>query len=159
MGKREERCATCGRPRGLEQRRGSWGIHPKPYVPRTGNPEDSPAQTANDLICSVAIYRNGGAGEDTHLCNECLRVGLRAIKVELSELLAELDADHDKDAEIAELTERLAKLQFKHNMICFDHNRMQERLGDLLERPSDPDVVEYAKWEASRGPARDGRDG
>lgn len=151
-----DRCATCGRPRGLEQQRRSWGIHPTPSIPRTDDPSDSPAQIANELICSVSIYRNGGTGELTHLCNECLRVGLRAIKVQLSELLAELDADHDRDAELAALTERLSLLQFKHYMTCFDHNRMQVRMKDLLEHVSDsadPRVVRMAEFEVSRGAA------
>lgn len=151
-----DHCATCGRPRGLEQLRRSFGLHPKPYVPRTDDPSHHPAQQINDLNCSVSVYRNGGTCETTHLCNECLRVALRAIKVELSAVLAELDADHDKDAEIVALTERLSDLQAKHYNVCFDHNRMQSRLADLLEHvtaAADPEVVRYARWEAERGKA------
>lgn len=155
MGDRSERCATCGRKRGLEQQRGSWGIYPTPFVPRTDNPEDKPCQSSNDLICAVSVYRNGGAGDDTHLCNDCLRIGLRAIKVAVSEALDELDADHDKDREIAELTERLGRLQMKHDNVCFDHNRMQTRMSDLLKIVSTTahqEVVRVASWEVSRGP-------
>jgi hypothetical protein len=153
MSERSERCWTCGRPRGLAQQRGDWGLHMSPSIPRTGNPEDRPAQIANDLICAVSIYRNGGAGESTHLCDECLRVGLRAIRVQVSELLAELDARHSKDAELAELTERLAALQSRYYNVCFEHDRMQERLRELLMHVSDsadPEVVRLAEFEASR---------
>ncbi len=155
MEDRSERCWTCGRKRGLEQQRRSWGIHPTLFVPRTDNPEDKPAQSANDLICSVSIYRNGGAGDDTHLCNDCLRIGLRAIKVAVSKALEELDADHDKDATVADLTERLGRLQVKHHNVCFDHDRMQTRLGDLLglvPETIDREVVRVAEFEVSRGP-------
>lgn len=155
MGERNQ-CDTCGRPRGIEQRRKSFGIHPTPSIPRTGDPNDHPRQIHNDLICNVSVYRNGGTSDDSHLCNECLRIALRAIKVEVSALLGELDAGHDLDAETARLTERLALLQARHGNICFDHNRMQERLRDLLphiRRNADREVVRVAEWEATRGPA------
>lgn len=162
VGKRNERCSTCGRPRGLEQPRESFGIHSTPSIPRTDDPSDKPWQIHNDLICRVScrvsVYRNGGTSEDSHLCNECLRIALRAIKVEVSALLGELDAEHDKDAEMARLTERLSLLQARHNNVCYDHNRMQERLRDLLphvRRNADREVVEMATWEATRGPARE----
>lgn len=154
---RGNRCCTCGRPRGLEQPRGSWWISEIVYVPRTKNPDDKPRQTSNDLIISAGVRRNGGDDETTHLCNECLRMALREIKVRVSELLAELDAGHDKDVEISELTERLANMQYKHYMACFEHDRMQERLRDLLAHKSesaDPEVVRMAEWEASRPPLR-----
>lgn len=150
---RGERCCTCGRTRGVAQRRRSWSIHPDAFIPRTGNPDDRPAQIANDLICSVSVHRNGGTNEFSHLCDECLRIALRAIKVQVSEALAELDLDHDKDAEIADLTERLAHLQHRHHNVCFDHDRMQERIGALLPHASadaDPEVVKLAEFEATR---------
>jgi hypothetical protein len=156
MGDRSDRCATCGRKRGLEQQRRSWGTHPTVWIPCTDDPEDNPAQSSNDLICSVSVYRNGGAGEDTHLCDRCLRIGLRAVKVAVSEALEELDADHDKDATIADLTERLGLLQAKHYNVCFDHDRMQGRMGDLLKlvpKTADREVVRMAEFEVSRGPA------
>jgi hypothetical protein len=81
---------------------------------------------------------------------------LRAIKVEISGLLADLDADHDKDAELAELTERLSSLQYRHYNVCFDHDRMQQRLGELLQhvRDSTPeDILHVARFEAERGKA------
>lgn len=166
---RSDRCATCGRPRGLEQIRPSFSIHPWPHVPRTDNPDDQPYQVANDLICHVTIYRNGGYRDDTHLCNECLRIGLRAIKLEIDKLLGELDADHDKDDEIAKLTERLHTLQHRHYNVCFDHDRMQGRLAGVLQLVPDDarrgaaeqerrgiaeDVVSMAEWEVKRGKAR-----
>lgn len=154
---RGTRCSTCGRPRGLEQQRGRWSISPNPFVPRADNPEAS--QVSNDLICRASIYRNGGVDEFTHLCNECLRVGVRALKVELSEVLGELDTGHDKDAEIVELTARLAKLQYQLYWVGFEHNRMQARLCDLLAHvatSADPEVVRMAEFEVSRGPVTDG---
>src|SRR5690606_14461344 len=156
---RGTRCSTCGRPRGLEQQRGRWSISPNPFVPRTDNPEDRASQVSNDLICRASIYRNGGVDEFTHLCNECLRVGVRALKVELSEALGELDTGHDKDAEIVELTARLAKLQYQLYWVGFEHNRMQARLCDLLAHvatSADPEVVRMAEFEVSRGPVMDG---
>jgi hypothetical protein len=157
---RADRCDTCGRPRGLEQRRKIFGLSPESgtvYIPRTDNPDDHPRQQSNDLICRVSVYRNGGVGDDSHLCNECLRVALRSIKVAVAEALGELDADHDKDAEIAALTARLATLQHKHWSVCFDHNRMQERLAELLASQAvawpDTDVVRMAEWEVQRGKA------
>lgn len=155
-GKRGDRCDTCGRPRGIEQWRKSFGIHSTLSIPRTGDPNDTPRQIHNDLICNVSVYRNGGTFDDSHLCNECLRVALRAIKVEVSALLGELDTGHDMDAEVTRLTERLALLQARHSNVCFDHNRMQERMRDLLphvRRDAERELVRVAEWEATRGPA------
>jgi hypothetical protein len=151
--KLSDSCATCGRPRGLEQLRGSWGISPNPWIPRTENPEDHPWQSSNDMLCQVMVYRNGGIDSGTHLCNECLRVALRAMKVEVSDVLNELDAGHDKEAELASVTERLARLQERLHRVCFDHNRMQDRLRDLLAHKSesaDAEVVRMAEFEAAR---------
>lgn len=106
-----DHCATCGRPRGISVPRRSWSYHATVHVPRTGNPDDHPAQMANDLICSAAVYRNGGSDEHTHLCDDCIRTGLRVLKLEIDSLLSELDDGHDKDSEIAHLTARLAALQ------------------------------------------------
>lgn len=148
------RCATCGRPRGLAQRRESWGIHPKPYIPRPDDPTSRPAQIANDLICVVSVYRNGGTDANTHLCDECLRVALRAVKVEVSSLLQELDDGHAVDVELAAVTERLARLQYEHHSVRFAHDRMQKRLRDLLPHVADSapvELVEMATWEAKRG--------
>lgn len=153
---RDKYCATCGRQRGIRQRRESWGIHCLVSVPRTGSPDDHPAQIANELILDVVLRRNGGTGESTHLCDECLRLGLRAIKIRVSELLLELDSGHDTDAEFAALTERLAALQYQHWNVCYEHDRMQERLRDLLQhvaRSADREVVRAAEFEVSRGPA------
>ena len=150
-------CWICGRPRGLDQRRESWGLDCKmAMVPRTDNPDDCPAQIANDLIVNAAVWRNGGANSDTHICDECLRVGVRAIKVAVSTALGELDAGHDKDAELAALTERLALLQSRHHNICYDHDRMQDRLAHVLARLDaagieDDATTKSARWEVARG--------
>ena len=79
-------------------------------VPPTGNPDDRPAQTSNDLIVNASVWRNGGISEKTHLCDRCLRIGLRAIKARIDALLESLDGGGDKDAELVELTERLGTL-------------------------------------------------
>lgn len=157
---RGDRCWTCGRRRGIEPKRASFGTSPDAYIPRTDDPDDSPAQIANDLICRVSVYRNGGTNDSTHLCNECLRIGLRAIKVRVCELLDELDLGHDKDAEIAELTKRLAHLQLRHHNVCYAHDRMQGRLADLLGHVSssaDAEVVRVAEFEVQRGAVGGGR--
>jgi hypothetical protein len=101
----------------------------------------------------VGVYRNGGTDGSTHLCNECLRIALREIKVRVSEALGGLDADHDKDAEMAKLTERLAHLQCRHHNVCFDHDRMQERMRALLVSSvvPDPEVAHAAEFEVGRG--------
>ncbi len=154
-------CATCGRPRGLSPLRGSWGLHLKPpIVPRTGDPSDKPAQITNDLICAASVYRNGGAGPDTHMCDDCLSIALRALKVQIDDLLGELDAEHDKDKSLAELTERLGLQQHRHHSACYDHNRMQERLRELLKAPelraaTDSEALRMARWEANRQPLDD----
>jgi hypothetical protein len=54
------------------------------------------------------IYRNGGTNEDCHLCDDCLRVGLRAIKAEVDAAL-EATGDSDNTAEIVRLTEELGR--------------------------------------------------
>lgn len=119
MSARSERCWTCGRRRGLEPQRREWSLNiPCPWVPRTEDPSDAPSQIANDLICRAAIYRNGGWSDETHLCDQCLRIGLRAIKVAIDRLLTEIDGPLSKDEEIADLTQRLSKLQLKYYNAC-----------------------------------------
>ena len=148
-----DRCWTCGRPRGLSPRRSSWSLSLDTlFVPRTVNPTDAPAQSINDLICGATIYRNGGTNSETHLCDACLAIGVRALKVKLEALLGELDAT-DKDAAIADLTERLGALQARHHNVCFDHNRMQDRLRDVLPAPAEnePEAIKMARWECERG--------
>lgn len=155
---KSDRCWTCGRPRGLAQRRASWRLEmPTIWIPRTGDPSDKPAQAANDLICHVSIYRNGGTNESTHLCDECLRVGLRAIKVRLDALLDRLDASHDKEKDLAELTEMLATVQFRYGELTFDHDRMQERLRAILppRKDDEPESLQMARWEVERGRAKE----
>lgn len=149
-------CWTCGKPRRLAPVRGSWGLSLTPLVPRTGDPSHRPAQQTNDLICSVSIYRNGGTNESTHLCDDCLGVGLRALKVRIDDLLGEIDAEHDKDAVIADLMQRLGSLQLRLSNVRFDHNRMQQRLAAILpaEAADESEPIHYARWEVSRGPAK-----
>ena len=79
--------------------RKSWGLEcPTVLIPRTGGDDDKPAQMINDLIVNAAVWRNGGCAEDTHLCDDCLRVGLRHIKLKVDACLEVIEADTDKDA-------------------------------------------------------------
>lgn len=158
--KRTDRCCTCGRPRGLAQRRSDWGLNcPTVIVPRTGNPEDKPWQITNDLICNAGIWRNGGSDETTHICDDCIRIGLRHIKLKVDELLGTLEAGRDKDQELAALTQRLGLLQFEYQSLAFAHNRMQSRLADALKLLPAPtadksETARVARWEVSRGPVK-----
>jgi hypothetical protein len=132
--KRSQSCSTCGKKRGpLEQRRESWGIHDTPDVPRRDDPEARPWQIHNDLITSVSVYRNGGTSGDTHLCDDCLRIGLRDIKLKVDEMLEVVEEGADKDAELAQLTERLSKLQYQHNLTGFEYDRAIKRVAALLK--------------------------
>lgn len=164
--KESERCATCGRPRGLALRREAWSLDCRTaLVPRTGNPDDHPSQMVNDLIFNAAVWRNGGTCETTHLCDDCLRIGLRAIKMEVDKLLAETEPDGDKDQQIADLTQRLGIVQHKYNNLAHDHDRMQTRLKAILAilgkarseisdaKKTSKELLEVALWEVNRGPA------
>ncbi len=154
---KDEKCWICGRPRGIEQRRESWGLDcPIVFVPQADDTTDAPAYYPNDLIINAGVWRNGGSNSATHICNQCLRVGIRAIKLAVSDLLGELDEGHDKDSEIASLTERQARLQAKYHQLCYDHDRMQDRLADVLQRfdaaGGKADMaIQTARWEVSRG--------
>lgn len=155
---RHERCSTCGRKRGLSPRRESWGITKLPLVPRTNDPEDKAWQVTNDLICHAGVYRNGGTSEDSHLCDECLRIGLLAIKLEVDRLLDSFDEGREKDAELADLRQRLGATQHRLSNLAHDHNRMQDRLRDVLEimdaqQIEESEAIKYARWEAGRRPA------
>lgn len=128
-------------------------------VPRTGNPEDRPWQITNDLIYNAGVWRNGGSDERTHLCDDCIRIGLRAIKLKVDELLGVIEAGRDKDAEIARLTQRLGLLQHAHQSVVYEHNRMQSRLADVLKavdpkKNTDTEVMRVARWEVARGPEK-----
>jgi hypothetical protein len=131
-------------------------------VPRTADPSDRPAQISNDLIVNAAVWRNGGSNDETHICDECLRIGLRSIKVAVSTLLDELDAGHSKDVEMAELTARLASTQCALDRVSYDHDRMQERLAYVLcildkYGAKDDTTINHARWEVRRGPVCNGK--
>lgn len=57
------------------------------------------------------------------------------------------------------LTERLGKIQHYHQSLAFAHDRMQERLGKVLELlpanvvAANKELIRRAKWEATRGTA------
>ena len=157
--KRHERCHTCGTPRGLSVQRKSWRLDECALVPRTGDKDHKPAQMVNDLIVYAGVYRNGSTCDETHLCDECLKVGLRLIKNEVDKLLGAIEADQDLNQELEDLTQRLGSTQHKLNNLSFDHNRMQERLGKILKKVP-PSVkrkhkreFEFAQWESDRKPA------
>jgi len=149
--------------------RSNWGILQTAIVPRTGNDEHKPRQMINDLIVSTSVYRNGGTCETTHLCESCLRVGLRHIQTVVSELLEDTASkDYEASKEIATLTEELGETQSKLNNLTHDHNRMQDRLLAVLAlvprtveancilqatTEVDADVIRLGHWEVNRGHA------
>lgn len=158
----QDYCKTCGKDRGpLTPIRNSWGFIETVIVPRTPDSERKPIQMINDLIVSASVYRNGGRCETMHLCDDCLRIGLRHLMCVASRLLEETATDEYVAAnEIAELTERLGETQSKLNNLTLEHNRMQDRLRAVLtlvpnrvSNKVDADVVRLAHWEANRGPA------
>ena len=102
-------------------------------IPHTPNPAEHGDQITNDIICNAGIWRNGGSDGDTHLCDDCLRVGLRVLKLKIDEALEVVEAGTDRLDEVAELTERLALLQHHHQWLAYEHNRMQVRLGKMLD--------------------------
>jgi hypothetical protein len=116
---RSKFCATCGRERKpLEQRRESWSFDDTPIVPRRdGGPSPLPGyghsgwQLTNDLIAHCGIYRNGGTSKECHLCDDCLRIGLRSIKVAVDAALEVIGENTTRDAQIVQLTEELGRAQ------------------------------------------------
>jgi hypothetical protein len=141
-------------------RRESWGLEcPTVLIPRTGDEADKPAQITNDLIVNAGVWRNGGCNEETHLCDDCLRVGLRHIKLKVDACLEEIEADTDKDAELAALTQKLGRTQFDLQNLQHDHDRMQDRLSNLVELVEKHEIdggelLKSCKWEVRRGPSR-----
>lgn len=106
-------CATCGKLRGpLELQRKHWSARDcLALVPRRETAEGRPWQELNDLIIHAAVYRNGGTSDNCHLCDGCLRIGLRRLKLEIDAALDVAEGDADKDAELAQITEALARTQ------------------------------------------------
>lgn len=160
--KEDSYCHTCGKDRDpLTPLRASWGFTETAEIPRTRDVDRKPIQMTNDLIVAVSICRNGGVGNSTHLCNDCLRIGLRHAFCVISNTLQETQsAEYLAANEIADLSERLGETQSKLNNLTLDHNRMQNRLRKVLELvpknlPSDVDVdvFKMAHWEAHRQPA------
>jgi hypothetical protein len=149
----------CGRPRGLAQKRPSWGLQCRTaIIPHAPDPAEHGDQITNDLICNAGVWRNGGEDHDTHVCDECIRVGLRVIKLKVDEMLGAIEADTDKDAELAALTQRLGLVQHYHQSLAYAHDRMQIRLGKMMKildahGVEETDEIRHARWEAKRGPA------
>lgn len=147
-------CSTCGRPRGIAVRRESFSLQLKTqYTPvvRDGRP----AQTLNDLVLSAGVWRNGGGCERTHICDDCVRLGLLRIRAAITEALGEISAVSDMGAEVAAISDTLARAQYDGRQAAWAHNRMQKRLAAVLHYVSQeapPDVVRDARWEIDKGP-------
>jgi len=127
-------CATCGKKRGpLEPQRRAWGSNlPTARVPLIeGNyPWES---IGNSLIVSACVYRNGGPNDECHLCDDCLRIGLRDIKTEVDRMLEVVEAGADKDAEIADLQRRLAKEQHTVWLARLERDNALSREREAIE--------------------------
>ena len=113
---RADCCATCGKKRKpLERRRNAWSLqHSTTGVPPPRSQSRGPGSSLIDLIINACVYRNGGTSEDCHLCDDCLRIGLRALKARSTPLWRNRGRCH---AELAELNRRLLYLQFTQHRI------------------------------------------
>lgn len=139
---RNDFCATCGRQRKpLEQRRDTWRFSTTPIIPRIEGLQ--PWQITNDLIVSTCIYRNGGTSEDCHLCDDCLRIGLRCIKVEVDSALDTIEPEASKDAELVDLTEQLGSAQHQLSNLKNDLKNLRKIVSCI-----DHKVVEKARDKA-----------
>lgn len=97
--RRNANCCLCGAPRRPTVAPvGSFGndvrcIAMKDHRPlQAGRWEDSP-----QLLVSVNMWRNGGTNEHTHMCDDCIIVGLKAAKAFVDESLAQLAPDTPTD--------------------------------------------------------------
>jgi len=127
-------------------------------IPHTANPAEHGDQITNDVVCHAGVWRNGGSGEDTHLCDDCIRIGLRVIKLKVDEMLGAVESDADKDTELAALTQRLGLMQHSHQLLAYAHDRMQLRLSRLIkvidaQGIDETEDIRFARWESTRGPA------
>ena len=148
----EKKCCICKKPQGLAPTRPSWSINSE-FVHAPNEPARNNQHTGEMLMS--AWIRTNGQGPDAHICDDCLRISLRALKVEIANVLAEFDNGHNIEKELADVTARLAQLQDEHHNACFDHDRMQDRLAHVLDVldgkcPTD-DEVNRARWEVRRG--------
>jgi hypothetical protein len=83
MANRSAHCCLCGQPRKPTQKPvSSFGnnatcISIKDHRPlQAGRWEENP-----QLIINVSIWRNGGTAEgETHICDDCIVVGLKSAK-------------------------------------------------------------------------------
>lgn len=83
------RCATCGAPRTVEQRRQSFGanavLHMSQMLPST----EGAAEMCPQILIGFHAYRNGGTDERTHMCDGCVRLSLVEIQRQVSRLLGD----------------------------------------------------------------------
>jgi hypothetical protein len=148
----EKRCCICKKTQGLAPTRPSWSISSE-FVNAANEPARNNEHTGEMLMS--AYIRPNAQGPNAHICDDCLRISLRALKVAISKVLTEFDAGHDLEAELSEVTARLAHLQDEHHNVCFAHDRMQDRLSHVLDvldgKCAVDDQVKSARWEVSRG--------
>ena len=96
MALRNAHCCLCGAPRRPTQAPVESFANPDPILHmkdhrplQEGRWEESP-----QMIVSVLLYRNGGtATGQTHICDDCIVVGLKAAKRFVDESLSALGAD------------------------------------------------------------------
>lgn len=81
------KCATCGAARPLLQKpRQSIGgnalISVGQFKATAGAWEQQPS-----IIVHFGAYRNGGTGSDTHMCDDCVTLSLKAMRDQIDRLL------------------------------------------------------------------------
>lgn len=87
MKNRSEYCATCGAKRPpLRECRAAW-YYTAILEMTDHRPVEGAWESRPQLIVKADIWRNGGTDETCHLCDECLRVGLLALKQVIDEAL------------------------------------------------------------------------
>lgn len=74
-----DHCTTCGKPRGEAALR-RW-YHLMDVVQVDHLPQR--------LCVNLNVWRDGSDGQRTHLCDDCLRVGLRALRERIDQLLSD----------------------------------------------------------------------
>lgn len=94
MSDRSAHCCLCGEPRRPTQTPvSSFGndvpiIQMDQYRPmKAGRWEQSP-----QMLVSVNMWRNGGSNAQTHMCDECILVGLREAKKFVDQSIADIEA-------------------------------------------------------------------
>lgn len=86
-------CCLCGEPRRLTQAPvRSFGNEIECIVIKEHRElKPGRAEVSPQLLVSVNMWRNGGASDDTHMCDACIVVGLKAAKKFVDDALIGLD--------------------------------------------------------------------